>query len=291
MASAIKHPGRSGLLLLEKIDPHILWRNYERLCKKAGATEPLFILSMDCDTTEDIHVVPEVHERLMSVGVQPVYAVPGELLEEGAHVYGDLARDGVSFLNHGHRRHTSYDPSTRTYESFFFYDQQPFDVVRKDIRDGHAAVTRITGKEPTGFRTPHFGSFQKKSALSSLHRDLDGLGYRYSTSTMPFRAVQSGPVIEGPIAEVPVTGCYDSPLTILDSWSFRFEPRSDRSPLLYEEQARKLAHFLQGGANVIINLYVDPSQVYDWEGFFDVMRLFTPFACDSYDALLDRLGA
>ena len=291
LASAGAHPVRSTTRLVARTSPELLWKRYERLCRRAGFSEPAFILSLDCDTSQDIEVAVQVHDRLTAVGICPVYAVPGELLEEGSDVYLKLASSGATFMNHGYARHTTYDPANRTYTSFFFYDQQDRATVAKDIAEGHEVVTRVLGRAPSGFRTPHFASFQKGRQLGWLHGVLFDLGYRYSSSTIPLQAIRRGPAIRGPVWEVPVTGTYDAPLTILDSWSFRFDRTSTKTTRDYEQQATRLAGMLDRGMPIMINLYADPSQVWDWDGFFDVMSLFAAHAVDSYDALLDGLHA
>ena len=289
LASTLRRPLRSTFKGFSRLQPDLLWRRYSALCARSGLDRPVFILSMDCDTSKDIEVVEGVHTKLGQSDIKPVYAVPGQILEEGADVYGKIAASGATFINHGFARHTSWDPTNRIYESFFFYDALPIHQVRRDVAEGHEAIQRILGQTPTGFRTPHFGSFQKKREIHLLHRTLEELGYRYSSSIMPRYGIRWGPMIKGRVCEIPVTGCREDPLTILDSWSFRFDATSTSTPEDYEEQARGLASLLEEGRPLLINLYVDPSQVYDWPGFFEVMALFAPFAIDSYDQLLDML--
>ena len=69
------------------IKARLLFLNYIRLAKLQGKKRKFFILSLDCDTEEDISVIVQVDGRLSGLGIRPVYAVPGELLEKGRDVY------------------------------------------------------------------------------------------------------------------------------------------------------------------------------------------------------------
>lgn len=291
IASDVAHPIQTYRRALALTNPSRLWRRYADLCARAGLTGPVFILSMDCDTERDIQVVEEVHTKLLDRGIMTIYAVPGELLEKGSATYGRVAASGAEFLNHGHRQHTRFDETTAEYRSFFFYDRLPPEVIQADIEKGHESVKLVLGRTPKGFRTPHFGSFQKAAQLSRLHSLLAPMGYRFSTSTMPGKAIWDGPASQRyGLYEIPVTGCRDWPLRILDSWSFRFAPGRRLGEEDYILQAQKLADLLDEGGPCLINLYADPSQVHDWPEFFDVMGRFAAHNVGSYDDLLDRVA-
>jgi hypothetical protein len=257
-----------------------------RLAREQGVDRLRAVVSFDCDTERDIEVVTDVHDRCLAAGVTPVYAVPGALLRLGADVYRGLADRGAELLNHGDVQHTTLDPATRTYTSSFFYDRLPREVVERDIRGGHRAVHEVTGRPPVGFRTPHFGTFQRSSDLAWLHRLLASLGYRYSSSTMPLHGLRRGPLPRaGSIVEIPVSGRPTAPHRVLDSWSFRFAPGRTVDERDWIDEVRALVRGHRGRAGVI-NLYADPSQVEDWPGFFSTIAELAPFAVGSYTALL-----
>lgn len=291
IASNLVHPVQSYRRAVAYTQPNKLWRRYVQLCVEAGLSRPAFIFSMDCDTEQDIDVVEEVHAKLLDRGIMTVYAVPGELLERGADVYRRVADTGAEFLNHGYRQHTLFDASTSEYRSFLFYNDLSATALEVDVREGHQTVQRVLGRVPTGFRTPHFGSFQKPGHLTRLHRLLDQLDYTFSSSTMPSFALWRGPASRRyGLYEIPVTGCYDWPLRILDSWGFRFAPGRDVGEADYVDQARKLARFLEDAGPCLINLYADPSQVFDWPEFFDAIGAFAKHNVPSYESFLSRVA-
>jgi len=283
-------PIAAGYHALSKISPGTVLKRFIRLCETAGLTFPAFVLSFDCDTDKDIRVVGDVHKRLLDMGIMPVYAVPGKLIEQGANVYGGIAREGAEFINHGYSEHCHLLDDEKTYKSSFFYDQLSREIVKEDILLGDKAIREILGKNPKGFRTPHFGTFQSQNELRFLHNILIDLDYSFSTSTVPLAGVRWGLATRRfGLPEIPVTGCPGSPLRILDSWSFRYAPGrtvSEDDFIAYIYQMRSI---LEQGNPYLANIYVDPSQVYDWQDFFEAMEVMAPYNIPSYTQLLGNL--
>jgi peptidoglycan/xylan/chitin deacetylase (PgdA/CDA1 family) len=267
-------------------------RRRARLARAQGLTALRVVLSFDCDTERDIEVAASVHGRCAAAGVRPVYAVPGELLVAGADVYRDIAAGGAEFMNHGFVQHTTLDRATRTYTSSHFYDQLPRAEVERDIRAGHDAVSDVLGAPPSGFRTPHFGTFGGRDQLRWLHELLASMGYRFSSSTMPLHAVRHGPLgVFGGVVELPVAGRPSAPNRVLDSWSFRFAPGRLVDETDYVDDVRALVDWhVRTGEPGLVNLYADPSQVEDWPTFFDLLAELAPHAAPSISAVLDEVG-
>lgn len=285
-------PLRVALYVLGTLKPEWVFLRYARLARRQGFARAYFILSLDCDTDADTAVAESVHARLAQLGIRPVYAVPGEVLERGQDVYLRIAASGAEFLNHGYRTHTLYDPQTRSYESILFYHQLPHAGILDDIRRGHDAHLRVLRKAPAGFRTPHFGTFQRPHQLRLLHQALAGMGYAYSSSTLPRYALLHGPTprVTPCLYEIALSGCYDQPLRILDSWGFRFAPGRPSPESEYRRQLeRMVAFFACGRVPGLLNYYADPSQVHDWPDFFHAMSLAAPFAARSYSHLVAEI--
>ncbi len=292
-ARAARHPLAISVARLNNTFPVVRLLAYVWLARRQGVQRTYFILSFDCDTERDIEVVEAVHTRLADSGIVPVYAVPGQLLEQGVEVYRRLAQSGAEFLNHGYAIHSRYHPHTRTYESTLFYDRLPPAAVLDDIRRGHQAHLDVLGRAPQGFRVPHFATFQQPEHLAFLHRTLHEMGYTYSSSTMPRYGLRYGPLprMHTGLYEIPVSGCYDWPLKILDSWGFRYDPNRQVSEAMYRQQLHKMAAFFASQRRVgLLNYYADPSQVYDWPDFFASMEQLAPFALTSYRRLLQEVG-
>jgi len=272
--------------LVGRLVPGLVAARWRAAARAAGLDRPVFILSFDCDTEKDIAVGRDVFQRLQDRGITPVYAVPGALLEHGSDFYRLLAEAGCEFLNHGQAEHCRLTPEGR-YESTFFYDKLPRDAVRADIIAGHETLKRILGITARGFRTPHFGSFQAPQELAFLHRILRELGYRFSTSTGPLWGLRHGILRNvGDIVEIPLTGCREWPATILDSWSFRFAG----GRLTERDYLRQIAGFkclMDEGEPIFVNLYADPSQVYDWPEFFEGIGGLSRYCLPSYERLLE----
>lgn len=279
-----------GSVLAQAAGP--LLRRASRLAARHGLDRLVVVVSFDCDTLDDAGVVLEVHDRLTTLGVVPSYAVPGSLLAQAGTTYRSLADQGVELLNHGWQQHCELDAVSRTYTSSYFYDTlTPADVVR-DIERGHEAHLDVLGRAPVGFRTPHFGTFQRAPQLALIHGVLAELGYGYSSSTTPTSAYRRGAVWRSSAGpwEVPVSGCPSSPHRVLDTWSHRFAPgrRGRESTYLDEVRALMAFHERQGLAGVV-NLYADPTQVVDWPEWFTLMGELAPYALPSFSSLLDEL--
>jgi len=271
ISRAAADPVQAGFHLWSRVHSDSLFRLYRSRAQKAGLRRLYLVVSFDCDTVEDIRAAEEVERRMRESGIPACFAVPGELLAEGAETYRRLAAGGAEFLNHGHRSHTYFDAEAGVYRSCFFYDEQPPEIVKNDIVSGDRAVRTVLGIAPKGFRAPHFGTFQKRGQLRFLHSVLRGLGYAYSSSTSPFFAFRHGPVFnEFGVSEIPVSGGCDRALTIIDSWGcFAAQSRAlDAED--YVSETVGLAQKLAGGPG-LLNFYADPSHVVGEKLFFSAM--------------------
>lgn len=182
------------LKIANRVNPRILWSSYAHKSKRI-LPQSYFILSFDCDTEDDIAVALEVHSELEQIGIVPVYAVPGELLKKGEKVYIKILDTGAEFINHGGCEHTYFDEQHKRHASCFFYDQQSQEDLRNDIFLGHQALKSVLGMTAKGWRTPHFGTFQKPEHLNFLYGVLSELGYVFSTSTKPGSGLSAWAII------------------------------------------------------------------------------------------------
>ena len=289
--SVLGDPVQLGYRGLAAAAPERLWRRYGRLTSAAGIDKLYFVLSFDCDTEDDIRVVGDVDARLRDVGVSPVYAVPGELLQKGEKIYSGIAASGGEFINHGYRDHTYFDIERGRYASCFFYDQLSLDVVREDIVRGDHNLRTTLGVAPKGFRAPHFGTFQKPRQLRFQHSVLQELGYSFSTSTLPLYAYRFGPAFrEFGVLELPVSGMGSMPLRILDSWTCFAAPERRFGPKDFVREGR-LAGERFGALGVgLLNFYADPSHIHDRHEFFEVASYWAKIAKSvTYGQLLAEL--
>lgn len=285
-----RNPLWTGWYIASKLNPNLLYGRYGKLAREQGLDGPYFILSFDCDTEKDAAVVEEVHDRLLEVKIRPIYAIPGELMEKHEKIFKHIASTGSEFMNHGYKIHTYYDDTLMDYRSCFFYDRISEEGIIEDIVKGHEAHLHILGKSPNSFRVPHFGTFQRRRQLKFLHHCLSRLGYQYSSSTEPLYSFRYGPLrdVGSGLKEVPVSGCFDDPLIILDSWGFMIRKFGNRNEALYKEQMKKMVlWFTKRKLPGLLNFYADPSHVINSNCFFDAI-LFAkeriPFL-DSYDRL------
>ena len=291
VAAAVADPRSATYRLRSRVDRSGLFARHGRLARRVGLDRVWLVLSFDCDTPQDAEVAWDVHERLLGLGVCPVYAVPGELLRGAAEVYGRIAATGAEFINHGDRMHAFFDEAAGRWASSFFYDQQPREVLREDVLGGDRAVRDVIGRAPHGFRTPHFGTFQADEQLRWLHGVVGELGYRFSSSTVPSWGFREGPVFNrfGRL-ELPVSGGGEAPLSILDTWSCFEAPDRVRTPADYERDAAALGAALAEAGAGVLNVYGDPSHIHGRDEFFRAVEGWLDVARPAgYDELLQGL--
>ncbi|HPA45994.1 MAG TPA: polysaccharide deacetylase family protein [bacterium] len=274
LKNAIASPRQTALQILARRCPKWLFRNYVRLARKQGLIQPSLILSFDCDTDRDAETAPQVTEQLIRIDICPVFAVPGTNLERNAAIYREVASKGCEFINHGYLPHAYWDEGNARFESCTFYHEMSPEQVAEDIRRGHETLVGILGRTPGGFRCPHFGTFQRRDQLRFLHATLRDLGYRYSSSTTPSYGFLHGPLNQtrSMIIEIPVSGCFDAPLNVLDSWAFFSGRKEHSTPQDYRDQMMKVVDYYAAGKfPALLNFYADPSHVAGRSEFFDAM--------------------
>ena len=289
---AVRDPRATGYALRGKLTPDALFRRYAARARGAGLDRVYFVLSFDCDTEDDIAVVWDVHSRLADMGVQPVYAVAGDLLRTGEKVYRRIRETGAQFINHGNRKHTYFDDALGRHASCFFYDEEPREDIRGDIMGGDETLRAVLGVEPIGFRTPHFGTFQRREQLVFLHGVLKELGYRFSTSTVPLHGFRHGAIFDAfGLPEIPVSGCATTPLRILDTWSCFMAPDRVLSPKDYLREGEAMSKRLSALGTGVLNYYADPIHIHDQPIFFETVKAWTEAAQPAdYQRIMDALA-
>jgi hypothetical protein len=287
----VHDPFATAVRLRARRDAASFVHRQARLARRAGIDRVYLVVSFDCDTDDDASVARDVHERLAGLGVTPTYAVPGALLRRGAHVYKGIASTGAEFLNHGGVEHTFFDEELGRHASCFFYDEVDQEQVQEDVEEGDRIVEEVIGRRAEGFRTPHFGTYQRPDQLRFLHGVLRALDYRFSTSTTPRFGLRHGPISDRyGLPELAVTGVPEAPFEILDTWAFFAAPNRVHSPADYLRQARILADLLAEAGAGVVNVYGDPIHVHDRSEFFEAVRAWAAVAEPvSYRELLDRV--
>lgn len=269
--------------LLALLRPKSIWKSNLQHATRLGLNGPTFVLSFDCDTDLDISVVEGVHDKLFSAGIRPIYAVPGELLIQGSEVYKRISESGAEFINHGFKSHSDVSLPDRKYTGTFFYEHSEKSEIVKDIVLGHKAIRTVLGLEAAVFRAPHFGGFSKTSHLRLLWETLSNLGYQVSSSTTPFFGYVNGPLsFHDGVCELPVSGDPRKPHQILDSWSYTFSGNSSLTRIDFINALKDYSIAMDLGKVIFLNIYADPSQVYDWPEFFEAVAQLSTYNVGSF---------
>jgi len=247
---------------------------YIAAARKLGLDRPYRFLSFDCDTDLDAAAAEEVHAFLESLGIKATYAVPGAQLLKSPEPYRRLARRGAEFMNHGGLPHAEWNGDQ--WVGITFYDSMSPEEAKADIRRGHDIVTEVIGREPVGFRAPHFGCYQKPEQVELLHRTAASLGYRYCSTTIPSFGLKYGPAYgTHGLLEIPCFGSVRNPETILDSWTYLTDRKNYALGEHYLElMTETVDAFISRQLPAIFTWYADPCHVLNQSPFMRAMEYF-----------------
>lgn len=246
---------------------------YSMKARARGIEELLLYLTFDCDTDQDAEAALELDPWLRQRGIRAAYAVPGAQLERASKAYRRLHAAGATFFNHGAKPHAEWHGDH--YVPITFYDQWTPDEVVEDIRRAHSIVTEVIGEAPTGFRAPHFGSYQQPEQLAVVYGAARKLGYRYCSTTIPQVGLDHGPLVDRDgLIEIPLFGSYLAPTTILDSWTYLEDRKTYRLGRQYFDLFRDTVEYMQGHRLPgVLAYYADPAHVIGQKPFLDAMEL------------------
>jgi hypothetical protein len=239
-----------------------------------------FVLSFDCDSNEDAEVSLMVTERLIKMGIVPVFAVPAQLLQKNLSAYRAIRNLGCEFMNHGYRQHTYRDFTSPIWRSSFFYNKVPFDEVKRDIQLADKVLSEFLDERPKGFRAPHFGTCA--GVLPKIYEVLIELEYTYSSSATPFSIAKHGYTYSrSGLTEFPTTGrSLQRPCNCLDSYNSVVLTKNP------DEYYSEVASIVESGVP-FVNLYVDPAHVLHSNGFWKAMALLVNhYEVTNYSAIL-----
>ena len=272
-----------------------LYMNYSNLCKENGILNKYIILSFDCDTKEDAEAALKIVKWFNNKNLPSVWAVPGRRLEESLDTYKKVLSLGGDFINHGYLDHTSYDIQLARYYSITWYHEMSFAKVREDIIKAHNLMVNLLNVIPKGFRAPHFGYFQSPKQLEIIYNTISELNYTFATTTVPKVGLKRGGFfpVNNKIKEFPVSGTFDKPQVILDSWQFFAAPERKQNENDFLAQFTKTINFFsKNDLPGVLNYYVDPSHVVESEIFYSCLlySLNNGFEFTSYSKIFSLIN-
>ena len=251
--------------------PAIGRKLYLAKCRKVLSgykSDKIILLSFDCDNFADIEALAKVGDFLDKNNIKATFAAPGEILNAGEAEFGALHKKGYDFISHGYRAHS--DIVKNKYISTLYYDKLNDYELKKDIAKGNNIFRKVFGIKPKGFRIPHFGHSNTKKELRRVYKILEKEEVLYSSSTLPLRSILKGPLYKTDYntIELPITGRYDKPLDILDTYSYGFSPKSQKYN--FKQYLIDFEKLIDGycGQKIILNIYCDRSQAAQMEEWF-----------------------
>jgi hypothetical protein len=230
-----------------------------------------FLLSFDVDAEEDIEAIPRVLDLLRAHRLPAGFACVGEWVERFPAEHWRIVAEGHEVVNHGYANHTARDGRGVLVPTGFYHALGRPEMDR-DIRAGHAALGRILGLAPAGFRAPHFATLRRRH-LGYVYETLRALGYRYSSSTALGSTGDGIPSLRDGIVELPVLGCPQHPASVFDSWHLVAAPDRPHGPGDLLRLGRRILTEARGSGPSWINLYFDPSVSRATREFEDLLSL------------------
>lgn len=261
---------------------------------KFGIDEKIIILSFDCDSPSDAVASLKLSHWLQQNNIPAVFAVPGQTLLKNQKIYNKIPTNFFEFINHGYIEHVKYDDKQKRYVGHSWYHQMTDTEIKNDINKGHQTIIKKMGITPKCFRAPHFGLFQQPQQLDLIYQTINKLGYTGASTTIPKNAIKNGPIIKTKysIYELPVTGCFDNPYIILDSWTFIASPIRQYSYSDYQNQFNKIINFhTTNNLPCLLGFYVDPSHIIDNPNFLQMLlnAKNSGFRFETYTGLVNSL--
>lgn len=221
------------------------------------------LVSFDCDRSIDTEALPGLGKILKTYDVPCSIATTGILVEQNPEVYRRFLANGHLLMNHGYSLHTNDNHRKEIY-STFFYNDVAWDFIRDEIAKAQDTYEKYLGIQVSGFRVPHFGTFQEKNKIHELYSILSHEGLKYSSSlmTLPMRLFQMNFIGNDKIVEVPLSNRVDLPFSVVDSHTLIHTPsRLHIKDRFYKAFVRMVDVALESKESMFINFYADPSQV------------------------------
>lgn len=264
-----------------------LWKLYLKLNKrsyqkkilnwgKKNLTKSLFYLTFDIETHNDINVLKILYEKILKLNISPFFAVPGEFLKNNKTLFQEIS-DKSNFINHGYRVHTMFNKLKMHNESSLSYSNLSENEIFKDLELGHNEILKVAKVKPFMFRIPHFAEYSNKFELDKIYEFMANLGYTHSSSTSPISSYVNNPIyLKKKILEIPISGCLDNPMQIIDSWAFIGGPASLGSFKLKKSLNNYLN--LMKNKKLILNIYFDPSDIVNDKELFIIFKKMNALA-------------
>jgi hypothetical protein len=205
------------------------------------------------------------------------FAVVGEVVSKNIESYAKIIDSGHEIINHGYSIHQYSDANGNKHPSMF-YETLKTDEIANEIGKNDQFIKDQLGIKPIGFRTPHFGTFQKKDQLRFVHKILKEKDYQYSSSSTIFEARLNNFVGLGKIGiwEFPLSAIPKYPLSIFDSWAILASPDSKYQKEDFNSLFDLIIKYaLKSREAIFLNLYFDPIHVMGFDGFEIMLKNLT----------------
>ena len=215
----------------------------------------------DCDLTEDTKALPETLDILDSYNIKASFACVGKQIEKNPKPYHRMVDREHEIINH-----TYTHPNNEEFSPDRFFNKLSISEKKKEIMEFEKVCKKELGYKPAGFRTPHFGNLHSVEVYGILN----GLGYKYSTSTCDIKEGRAVPFSIRGIVELPVSACPLHPYTAFGSWHFFRSNYHKKENEFYKLFEKRLNQALE--THTYFNVVIDPQDFKHVENALELLH-------------------
>jgi peptidoglycan/xylan/chitin deacetylase (PgdA/CDA1 family) len=227
-----------------------------------------YTLSFDVDFKNDVEALPWLVNQLNKYKLPAVFAVVGKYVEEFPDQHlAIVSCEQINYhevINHtySHPWNDETNPRTR-------WDKLSIFEKEKEIKDCQEICKKFLGREPIGFRIPHFGA----QFSEDIYPILQNLKFKYDSSRIATHINNPNPYpAYGGIWEFPMSSCLLHPFDLFDTWhSLNRGPGHHKEPGQFYKMFLDLVNMAEKNG-VYVNFYIDPQDVYKNEDFIKVLE-------------------
>jgi hypothetical protein len=248
----------------------LMGENYLRrfYIKHKTSFSTIYTLSFDVDFKSDVKALPWLVEQLNKYKLPAVFAVVGRYVEEFPDEHLTIVNiDHIiphEIINHtySHPWNDETNPNQR-------WDKLSVFEKEKEIKDCQEVCKAYLGKEPIGFRIPHFGAQFTEDVYEILHN----LKFKYDSSRIATHINNPNPfIVSNGIWEFPMSSCPLHPFDLFDTWhSLNRGPGHHQKPGQFYNMFERLVKMAEENG-VYVNFYIDPQDIYKNEDFIRMLK-------------------
>jgi hypothetical protein len=235
--------------------------------KHKSSLSTIYTISFDVDFKNDVFALPWLIDKLNEYKLPSVFAVVGRYVEKYPHEHFTII-DYRNTIKHEIINHTYSHPWNDETNPDKRWDKLSIFEKEKEIIDCQEICKIFLGKEPVGFRIPHFGAQYTEDVYDILYK----LKFKYDSSRIATHINNPNPHVIKNIWEFPMSSCPLHPFDLFDTWhSLNRGPKHHHMPGQFYNMFEMLVKMAEENG-AYVNFYIDPQDVYKNDDFIKMLK-------------------